>query len=110
MMNFLANISSLANISGDDRAMETFQGYLKGLVNKSMGWLIGIGTVFVVLWAMYIGVKIIAAKKAEQRVEAKELLKQFILGTVIIFVLMVGAPLLIQALIAWAQSSNALAG
>lgn len=99
----------LSAVEGDAGAMEQFQAHLKELVKKSLGWLIGIGTILVVLWAIYIGVKVLSAKKAEQRIEAKELIKQFILGIVIIFVLIVGAPLLIQTLIAWATSSGALA-
>lgn len=99
----------LSAVEGDAGAMEQFQTHLKELVKKSLGWLIGIGTILVVLWAIYIGVKVLSAKKAEQRIEAKELIKQFILGIVIIFVLIVGAPLLIQTLIAWATSSGALA-
>lgn len=98
----------LLMIEGNDNAMSTFQNYLNDLIRKSLGWLIGIGSALVIIWAMYIGVKFLTAKKADQRVEAKELLKQFILGLVLIFVLVVGAPLLIQALIAWAQSSGSL--
>ncbi len=102
MFNYL--ISGVTG--GDAQALDTFKGHLDKLIGQSFKYLIGIGISLVVLWAIYIGVKVLSAKKAEQRVEAKTMLKQFILGVVLIFVLAVGAPLLIQALIAWAQESG----
>lgn len=97
MLNFL-----IAGVQGDAQGLDTFQTYLSELVNKSIKYIVGISVTLCVLWAIYIGVKVLSAKKAEQRIEAKTLLKQFILGIVLIFVLAVGAPLLIQTLVAWA--------
>ena len=55
----------------------------------------------VVIWGAYIGIKIAVAKKNEQKVDAKSMVKRLVIGIVVMFVLAVGLPLLIKGLAAW---------
>ena len=49
----------------------------------------------------YIGIKIAIAHRNEEKINAKDMVKQLIIGIVIIFVVAMGAPLLINGLSAW---------
>lgn len=55
----------------------------------------------VVVWGAYIGVKIAIAHRNEEKINAKDMVKQLVIGIVIIFVVAMGAPLLINGLSAW---------
>ena len=55
----------------------------------------------VVVWGAYIGIKIIIANKNDEKINARDMVKQLIVGIVIMFVLAVGLPLLINGLISW---------
>lgn len=55
----------------------------------------------IVVWGAYIGIKIIIAKKNDEKINARDMVKQLIIGIVIMFVLAVGLPLLINGLISW---------
>ena len=55
----------------------------------------------VVIWGAYIGIKIAIAHRNEEKINAKDMVKQLIIGIVIIFVVAMGAPLLINGLSAW---------
>lgn len=55
----------------------------------------------VVVWGAYIGVKIAIAHKNEEKINARDMVKNLIIGIVIIFVVAMGAPLLIEGLSAW---------
>ena len=54
----------------------------------------------VVVWGAYIGIKIAVAHRNEEKINAKEV-KQLVIGIIIIFVVAMGAPLLINGLSAW---------
>lgn len=56
----------------------------------------------VVVWGAYIGIKIALANKYEEKINSREMVKNLIIGIVIIFVIAMGAPLLIEGLSAWA--------
>ena len=56
----------------------------------------------VVVWGAYIGIKIAIAHKNEEKINAREMVKNLIIGILIIFVVAAGAPLLIEGLSAWA--------
>lgn len=101
-MNILIYIS---DVTSDQNAMGEFQKKLEQLMKNSFKYIIGIALALVAIWAAYIGIKFIVAKKAEQQVEAKQMLKQFIIGCFLIFVLAVGVPLLIQTLMAWYEGA-----
>ena len=55
----------------------------------------------VVVWGAYVGIKIAIAHKNEEKINAREMVKNLIIGIVIIFVIAMGAPLLINGLSAW---------
>ncbi len=57
--------------------------------------------VVIVVWGAYIGIKIAIAHRNEEKINARDMVKNLILGIVIIFVVAMGAPLLIQGLSAW---------
>jgi succinate dehydrogenase/fumarate reductase cytochrome b subunit len=55
----------------------------------------------VVVWGAYIGIRIAIAHKNEEKINARDMVKNLIIGIVIIFVVAMGAPLLINGLSAW---------
>lgn len=55
----------------------------------------------VVVWGAYIGIKIAIAHKNEEKINARDMIKNLIIGIIIIFVVAMGAPLLINGLSAW---------
>lgn len=55
----------------------------------------------VVVWGAYVGIKIAIAHKNEEKINARDMIKNLIIGIVIIFVIAMGAPLLIEGLSAW---------
>ncbi len=66
-------------------------------------WVYGIiaaGAV-IVIWGAYVGIRIAVAKKNDEKINARGIVKSLIVGTIIIFVLAVGLPLLIKGLGAW---------
>lgn len=62
--------------------------------------VIGCASVLVV-WGAYIGIKIAIAKKNEQKLDAKSMVKRLVIGIIIMFVLAGALPLLIKGLSAW---------
>lgn len=55
----------------------------------------------VVIWGAYVGIRIAVAHKNEEKINARDMVKNLIIGIVIIFVVAMGAPLLINGLSAW---------
>lgn len=55
----------------------------------------------VVVWGAYVGIKIAIAHKNEEKINARDMVKKLIIGIIIIFVVAMGAPLLINGLSAW---------
>ena len=55
----------------------------------------------VVVWGVYVGIKIAIAHKNEEKINARDMVKNLIIGIIIIFVVAMGAPLLINGLSAW---------
>ena len=55
----------------------------------------------VVIWGAYVGIRIAVAHRNEEKINAREMVKNLIIGIVIIFVVAMGAPLLINGLSAW---------
>ena len=55
----------------------------------------------VVIWGAYIGIKIAIAHRNEEKINARDMIKNLVIGIVIIFVVAMGAPLLINGLSAW---------
>ncbi len=55
----------------------------------------------VVVWGAYVGIKIAIAHRNEEKINSREMVKSLIIGIIIIFVVAMGAPLLINGLSAW---------
>ena len=55
----------------------------------------------VVIWGAYVGIRIAVAHSNEEKINARDMVKNLIIGIVIIFVVAMGAPLLINGLSAW---------
>ena len=93
-------------------AEEGLNGSLAGIVNKHKGlmdsfWLyivLALAAV-VVIWGAYIGIKIAIAHRNEEKINARDMVKNLIIGIVIIFVVAMGAPLLINGLSAWVSAA-----
>ncbi len=61
----------------------------------------------VVVWGAFVGIKIAIAHRNEEKVNARDMVKNLIIGIVIIFVVAMGAPLLINGLAAWVGTETA---
>ncbi len=55
----------------------------------------------VVIWGAYVGIKIAVARRREEQIDARGMVKNLIIGIVIAAVIAVGAPLLINGLSSW---------
>lgn len=55
----------------------------------------------VVIWGAYVGIRIAVAHRNEEKINARDMVKNLVIGIVIIFVVAMGAPLLINGLSAW---------
>lgn len=55
----------------------------------------------VVVWALYIGIRVIIARKNEEKINTQGMLKSLLIGVIVMFVIAVGAPLLINGLSHW---------
>ena len=55
----------------------------------------------VVVWGAYIGIRIAIAHRNEDKINSRGMVKSLIIGIVILFVIAMGAPLLINGLSAW---------
>ena len=63
----------------------------------------------VVVWGAYIGIKIAIANRNEEKINSRDMVKNLIIGIVIMFVIAMGAPLLIEGLGAWVGITSAAA-
>lgn len=55
----------------------------------------------VVIWGAYIGIRLAVAKKSEQKVDSRSMVKRLVIGIVVIFVLAGALPLLVKGLALW---------
>lgn len=55
----------------------------------------------VVVWGAYIGIRVAIAHRNEDKINARGMVKSLIIGIIIMFVIAMGAPLLINGLSAW---------
>ena len=49
----------------------------------------------------YVGIRIAVAHRNEEKINARDMVKSLVIGIIIIFVVAMGAPLLINGLSAW---------
>ena len=74
---------------------------LNELMGSVWNYVILALTAGIVLWGVYVGIKIVLANRREEKINARDMLKNLIIGIVVIFVIAMGAPLLIKGLMSW---------
>ena len=82
---------------------------LNELMNSFWIYIILAMAAVVVVWGAYIGIRIALAHRNEDKINARGMVKNLIIGIVIMFVIAMGAPLLINGLAAWAGTQTAAA-
>ena len=95
-MNF-----NLLTETGLDGSLAEIVAKLQSLIDSFWIYIVIALAAVVVIWGAYIGIKIAIAHRNEEKINAKDMVKQLIIGIVIIFVVAMGAPLLINGLSAW---------
>ena len=90
------NINLLA--AGLDENLAQIVEKLKGLIDSFWLYIVIALAAVVVIWGAYIGIKIAIAHRNEEKINARDMVKNLIIGIVIIFVVAMGAPLLINFL------------
>ncbi len=63
----------------------------------------------VVVWGAYVGIRIAIANRNEDKINARGMVKNLIVGIIIMFVIAMAAPLLINGLSAWVGTESASA-
>jgi len=91
--------------AGNANSLQKLTDSLVGLLNQFYPYIIAILTAAVVIWAVFIGIKWWQAGNQEKQREAKEYLKNFIIGLVLIFVIGAIAVALIGFLGNWAETA-----
>lgn len=74
---------------------------LNELMNSFWIYIVLALAAVVVVWGAYVGIRIAIAHKNEEKINARDMVKSLIIGIVIMFVIAMGAPLLINGLAAW---------
>ena len=84
-------------------AATTLDDSLQGIVTKLQSlmdsfwiYIVMALAAVVVIWGAYVGIKIAIAHKNEEKINARDMVKNLIIGIIIIFVIAMGAPLLIK--------------
>lgn len=95
-MNF-----NLLTETGLDSNLAEIVAKLQSLMDSFWLYIVIALAAVVVIWGAYIVIKIAIAHRNEEKINAKDMVKQLIIGIVIIFVVAMGAPLLINGLSAW---------
>ena len=98
-MNFTLLASSL------DDSLAEIVAKLQSLIDSFWIYIVIALAAVVVVWGAYIGIKIAIAHRNEEKINAKDMVKQLIIGIIIIFVVAMGAPLLINGLSAWVNAT-----
>ena len=96
-------VKSLILTSGSlETSLDGIVSKLSSLMDSFWIYIVMALGAFVVVWGAYVGLKIAIAHRNEDTVNARDMVKNLIVGIVIIFVIAMGAPLLINGLSAWA--------
>ena len=77
---------------------------LSELMNSFWMYIVLAMAAVVVVWGAYIGIKVAIAHRNEDKINSRDMVKNLIIGIVIMFVIAMGAPLLINGLSAWVTS------
>ena len=102
MMNLLA----AATLNG---SLNDIVAKLSELMDSFWIYIVLAMAAVVVVWGAYIGIKIAIANRNEEKINSRDMVKNLIIGIVIMFVIAMGAPLLIEGLGAWVGITSAAA-
>ena len=102
----MTNLLAAATLDGSLSGIVT---KLNELMNSFWIYIVLAMAAVVVVWGAYIGIKVAIAHRNEDKINARDMVKNLIIGIVIMFVIAVGAPLLIEGLSAWVGTSSAAA-
>lgn len=97
------NFNLLASESLND-SLATIVEKLQSLMDSFWIYIVIALAAVVVIWGAYVGIKIAIAHRNEEKINARDMVKNLIIGIVIIFVVAMGAPLLINGLSAWVSA------
>lgn len=93
-----------ATKEGLDGSLAEILAKIQNLMNSFWIYIVLALAAVVVIWGAYIGIKIAIAHRNEEKINARDMVKNLIIGIVIIFVVAMGAPLLINGLSAWVNA------
>ena len=97
--------SEIAAMIGQRVVMETsfkqIVNKIAELVNSFWIYIVIAGATVVVVWGAYIGIRVIVANRKEEKINARGMVKNLIIGIIITFVTAVAMPLLINGLSSW---------
>ncbi len=82
---------------------------LSELMNSFWIYIVLAMAAVVVVWGAYVGIKIAIAHKNEDKINSRDMVKSLIIGIIVMFVIAVGAPLLIEGLSAWVGTESTAA-
>ena len=71
---------------------------LNELMNSFWVYIVLALAAVVVVWGAYVGIRIAVAHRNEEKINARDMVKSLVIGIIIIFVVAMGAPLLIKGL------------
>ncbi len=74
---------------------------IEELVDSFWTYIIMVGAAFVVVWGAVIGIKIAIARRREEQINARGMVKSLVIGIIVVFVIAVVCPMLIKGLSAW---------
>ena len=103
----MTNLLAAATLDGSLGSIVT---KLNELMNSFWIYIVLAMAAVVVVWGAYVGIKIAIAHKNEDKINSRDMVKSLIIGIVIMFVIAVGAPLLIEGLSAWVGTTATVPG
>ena len=99
--------NNLLSAEGVNGSLQSIVDNLKTFMDSFWVYIVIALAAVVVVWGAYIGIKIAIAHKNEDKINARDMVKNLIIGIIIIFVVAMGAPLLINGLSPWVSTGTA---
>ena len=94
-------MNNMLNATTLDDSLAEIVSKLQTLMDSFWIYIVMALAAVVVVWGAYVGIKIAIAHKNEEKINARDMVKNLIIGIIIIFVVAMGAPLLINGLSGW---------
>ena len=99
-------MNNMLNATTLDDSLAEIVSKLQTLMDSFWIYIVMALAAVVVVWGAYVGIKIAIAHKNEEKINARDMVKNLIIGIIIIFVVAMGAPLLINGLSADRKSGK----